>query len=631
MGVYSHFAYGTLSAVQLCVLCHLASAAGLKGLVARIAKPAGAPSGHYQRHLNKVLGFDKKAEDHYELLIPGRDIHSMARTTHRFPALLPHELLLDEVSRDSSLRVQLREKREAGEFPPAYLQHRIVQDNPGERVWPIALYCDAVPYTQNDSVLGWWIYNMVSNVRHLFFVLRKRSVCSCGCQGWCSYHQVFSFLRWTLQAMAWGRYPERKHDGTPWSDSSCDRARAAKAGQPTNERFALVYVKGDWSEYCGTFGFPSWASSIRPCLYCNSDRDTWFSVAGLSPLSSPWRASTAADYVAACARCTTEVQVTRAWQTKLTGLLRYDHRSGGGRVLVEAVPELHLKPGDRLEPSDFVPDPSKFEHLNQYPFVALFWRRSEETLAKHKNPLFDDSIGTSPAVSMSVDALHCLHLGVLNAFTKTAIWKLLESNIWGALEATREDSLDVAVSCLRAELWTWYEQGPFKNTVTRVSDLTAKMLGGPSSHKLRTKGMETLGFFHFSIMCMERYQGRLDANGHRLLEAGKCMVRWLDIVDRNPTPVPPSAIQELYDNLKRHMTLLRDFNIFLPKHHQWMHLVQNVGFHGSPKLYQCFYDEHLNKSLKAACRHVHQANFEGPVLKKLEEIVKSKKRAHAEV
>ena len=39
---------------------------------------------------------------------------------------------------------------------------------------PLALYIDALPHSQTDSVLRWWIAGLVTRKRHLFGGLRKK-------------------------------------------------------------------------------------------------------------------------------------------------------------------------------------------------------------------------------------------------------------------------------------------------------------------------------------------------------------------------------------------------------------------------------------------------------------------------
>eukprot|EP00969_Alexandrium_andersonii_P236515 10441333-Alexandrium_andersonii.AAC.1 len=60
-----------ISAKNMCELCHYAAKAGIAGDVARYGfKPNVANTGNYQRHLDRVLGFDQ-AERFYQMEVPG--------------------------------------------------------------------------------------------------------------------------------------------------------------------------------------------------------------------------------------------------------------------------------------------------------------------------------------------------------------------------------------------------------------------------------------------------------------------------------------------------------------------------------------------------------------------------------
>ena len=109
-------------------------------------------------------------------------------------------------------------------------------------VLPLALYVDGVPYSSTDSVIGIWMYNLVSERRHLLALLKKRNACRCGCRGWCSYYIFFKWLHWSLEAMAQGRYPQGRHDGKPWKESNT--ARAVLGGQPLQFAGALLPSRG---------------------------------------------------------------------------------------------------------------------------------------------------------------------------------------------------------------------------------------------------------------------------------------------------------------------------------------------------------------------------------------------------
>jgi hypothetical protein len=60
---------------------------------------------------------------------------------------------------------------------------------------------------------------------------------------------------------------------------------------------------------------------------------------------------------------------------------------------------------------------------------------------------------------------------------------------------------------------------------------------------------------------------------------------------------------------------------FIPKHHIVFHLLRNIGYHGSVRLYATWFDEALNKMLKAACRFTSQATFDRSVLVRMRSIL----------
>ena len=122
-------------------------------------------------------------------------------------------------------------------------------------VAPLALYADAVPYSQTDSALGFWLVNLVTQRRYLAVALKKRICCKCGCKGWRAFHAVFEWLAWSVRALAVGRYPLQRHDGEAWRPSDIERGR--KAGQTLRLKGCVVYITGDCSEHNTTMGCPS--------------------------------------------------------------------------------------------------------------------------------------------------------------------------------------------------------------------------------------------------------------------------------------------------------------------------------------------------------------------------------------
>ena len=78
-----------------------------------------------------------------------------------------------------------------------------------------------------------------------------------------------------------------------------------------------------------------------------------------------------------------------------------------------------------------------------------------------------------------------------------------------------------------------------------------------------------------------------------------------------------ASCEELVDVWGRHMRLMQDFDVHLPKHHLMVHVTHRARLQGNPWRYTTFLDESLNKELKKVLRLCHQANFETMAMVKL--------------
>ena len=99
------------------------------------------------------------------------------------------------------------------------------------------------------------------------------------------------------------------------------------------------------------------------------------------------------------------------------------------------------------------------------------------------------------------------------------------------------------------------------------------------------------------------------------MSANKSFTR-LDICDTCAMRCFPS-LAGLYDLHKRHMDLMCSTEVYIPKHH----LAANAWYQGNPLRDQNFFDEALNKTLKAVCRNASQLNFEATVFSKMLELL----------
>ena len=602
-----------LSAQTLCVLCYWASKAGLQGLVSEYAKAPGGPSGHYQRHLNHKMGFDVLRGSLYTLSAPGLRSTDVSRTPLNFTMRVPHEVVNAEATSDPTIGQRLYEAVSSKTLPPTYFDHPLVLAGRGP-VLPLALYMDGVAYSMTDTVVGVWVVNVITGARHVVGLIRKQLLCQCGCRGWDTFYPVLRFLHWSFSAMAAGHYPEKRHDGAVWAQD--DSERATLAGTPLKFRCCLLFVKGDWAEFCERLGFPGWASGTRPCFCCAAPPDSLYSTVGVSVRSLAFHVNADSDYEAACTRCELWVTLSHEHHKRLCALLRYDKRPGGshGRALVEAFPPLHLLAGDRLEPSPSLEDIGRFDDIASFPARVLFWRPAMQSLCHRRCPLLDASLGITPVRTIALDLLHTLYLGPMLTYCRLVLWKFLRSSIWATGPEAGSEKLQVTFLNIRSELRHFYEEFQKANAsqqLSRVSNLTWKMLGSSERPKLKTRAAETYGLLLFAVHLLDKFKSHFPQDAKPLSEAGVLLLRYVTVVRSSPIRLPLATRQELVDIWCRCMTLARLYpGLNIPKTHLMLHLNDRIARQGNSSPQTTWLDESLNKTLKSILRLCHQSTFE---------------------
>lgn len=618
------FLVNKISAEDCCVAMYYSAESGNEAARQYSLKPGGATT-HYNRKLKGCLGHLNSPEL-YQVEVPGHSKHNLSRTVHTLHMLPFHEQLAKEWRESPELDEKLAALTRAGILPPAYHEHPVVREAAaaGRNAVPIAIYLDGVPHTLTDSVLGWWAVNLVSGRRHLFGLLRKSLACHCGCRGWCSLWPFFKVAVWSLRALAAGLYPESRHNGASWETT--DKFRQELSGQSLGVVAACLYVKGDWSEYSSSLGFPAWNDGYRPCFECNGFGEDLFCPLGNSMSGLRWRENGPSDYYTACNRCTKSVLVqTPEAHTALVRTLRYDKRPSGlrGRVLSEGVQECQLRAGMRLEPSDEVQDIGKFEELAT-PFTACFWDVQEETLARHANPLFEASLGMAPQRCLTIDTLHAVYLGVMKVYVRVCIWFILQSGIFGSI-GTADENLITACMAMQSSLMSWYKMRHAENpqeNLTRISSLKPKMIGSRTAPVLKTKAAETWGLLLFMVHVLDLYGQRLGSDCRRLLTAGRDLETIVRIFKGHGWTIPARRLDDAMAAYRRHLTLMSPFGVFTPKHHLTMHMLKKASFLGNPTVYATWKDESLNKLLKTACRNAASCTLERMVLLRMRDLLK---------
>lgn len=525
---------GTISAKTACVIAFWATKSGSLGQIGSLAfAPNKASSGAYSKHFDRVVA---PANDSLYRMKAQCQMRADASTVVKeIPVVLPHEAFVQEVEAHPELLQMAVEDRDHNVLPHSFYEHPVVQGAPGDLpVLPAAMFVDGVPFARHDGLLGVWAYLVHSGKRVLIATLRKSEMCSCGCRNWCTILPLMTLLRWSFQALADNLYPSRRHDGSQWDDLR-DGERSVLAGEPLGFKVALVMIKCDIAEYGTSLGLPGCSSSRHPCPLCVLPTASLPGLRHFSALGND-AAKSFNVYSEACDRCEFLVDVTDENYHLLRAALRPDKRAGPessrGWALVHAVEELGLERGDRLEPSpDMLMVTSFFTQPR--PFQAKFWRRSLETAARHRNPLFSASLGVTPLTVIGVDSLHTVALGVCKYWSSRAAHALIDGNAFGVQRASDAVRFETSVASLRSLLFAWYETeaAAGRKGHTRVQDLTPSMIGPSYHHTLGLHGAECVAFTKFMAGLVQSKRNFLEpALGESLIGAGTSLCEVLRLI-----------------------------------------------------------------------------------------------------
>ncbi len=479
-----------------------------------------------------------------------------SRSNHDTLAIPPHEGMAREIkSKPNIIQSTIQDQEWAADYwvhpVVAGLDESELEASPPQ---PYALYLDAAPYTKDESFLGFFVYHLLTGVRHLCIILRKSELCQCGCRGWCTLFGVFQFLNWCFLAMARKVFPSCRHDNTSWSP--LDRYWENFAGKAMTFRAILLKIKGDWAEFAHSLGFPSWATNLFPCLFCKCTRDTMYNFLNISMAELPWDEHEPEEYEEACQTCEIEIIIpNKEAIVKIREHLEFDKRQDGfaGRALMKDVPHFGLLVGDRLEPSPQLPDIGLFDKISLFPTIVLFWRTTLESISKHRNPLFNAETGVNPFRTLAIDPLHDIHLGVLARFVVHCLWVFLLADIFDICLPSEEERLIMGVQAMRASLFDHYAEfrEECKNVgqkcnVSELGTLTLGMLGKKNEKKMRAKAGQTKDLMRYVMKMLEKHQDKLrDFHGEELFIAGKALWDILQIMATNGRVLPHRALQEL--------------------------------------------------------------------------------------
>ena len=457
---------GHMTAKQICTVAFWASQAGATGMDVLAVNPESS-GGNFQKKVDQFVGNTQGSPkgSTYVVQVPAM-IHSTgSREVWDLHTMPPHEVLGSASEGEiTSMTQQLRKTLANEEMPSVYTDHPIVKSAlPEELVMPLALFMDGVRYGKKGSILGVTIQSILPGSRkYLSVVVRKAIACSCGCGRWCTLFPIFLMLKWSLECLGKGEWPHFNHLGESW-DAVGDAVRGARAGGKLPFKGALVQIRCDWMELAHTLGFPSWKSGKHPCMLCKVSHEQMHKALSRKPSLVPfrWPLKGWEDYCSACQDCEQVLEnpsltVCKALPTKME--TRQKGKAGAGFTLTATIAKTCLKPGDRFEPTEG--GLSDWQQIDgrKHEGKICFWRPAAETMAKHRNPLFQQSLGTDLWNVIAVDAMHTWSLGIFQQFLAGLLWAILDTNLFLRGGGAREDKNRRAMAEMNKLLLDFYRR-----------------------------------------------------------------------------------------------------------------------------------------------------------------------------
>ena len=145
--------------------------------------------------------------------------------------------------------------------------------------------------------------------------------------------------------------------------------------------------------------------------------------------------------------------------------------------------------------------------LITFPIIVTFWRRSNETRVRHRCPLFDTALGIT-LVTIAIDSLHCMNLGVCKEYCMHLIWELILVNAFGVEYHGLMELVELSCMVIKSLLLSWYGRN-VDDSFTKVQDFSAAMIGRRNSRCLNTKAAETKGVLFFLVDYLQEHAANL--------------------------------------------------------------------------------------------------------------------------
>ena len=190
-----------------------------------------------------------------------------------------------------------------------------------------------------------------------------------------------------------------------------------------------------------------------------------------------------------------------------------------------------------------------------------------------------------------------------------------------------EEQLLRCIEILKHELFQLYaarHQPNPREGITRLGNITPKMLGSNADRKLKTKCAETWGVLLWleHLLSNEERRARTGDEADVLPEASQCLIQIVNVMNACGINMPQEQIEMMLGAWKRFLSLTEDVQeCQTPKRHAMAHMILDTGFLGDPRCYANWVGESLNKLLKSSCKKVSQSTFEKMVLLAMAELL----------
>ena len=239
-----------------------------------------------------------------------------------------------------------------------------------------------------------------------------------------------------------------------------------------------------------------------------------------------------------------------------------------------------------------------------------------ETLARHRNPIFDRRLHTSPAVCVTIDVMHALHLGVLLSYTRVLVWRLIRLGLWVKF-SNMDDQIAASIDVIRSGLKIFiksYNQSHPREKLTSLR-FKRKTIGEPDEGPLRTKAQQTWTFLLYLLRTTGARQSMLSDEDRQYVNAGQKLEQMLRLFQTSAVQMSDVEVRSAWQLYIEFCDLTEDVEeLLIPKRHLLFHLFEQLPLHGNPRGYASWEDESLNRLLKNCCRGIHQTTFESSVL-----------------